>query len=170
MLNFKQRLNKISTIMFDIDGVITDGKVFVMESGEVLRNLNTKDGYALHLAVQKGYRMCVISGGNNVGIKHLLARTGITDVFINAHDKMAVYEAYITEKGLKEEEVMFVGDDLPDHGIMSRVGLAACPNDAAVEIKAICQYVSPKNGGDGCVRDVLEQIMRVQGNWEIVKW
>ncbi len=170
MLNFKQRLNKITTIMFDIDGVITDGKVFVMESGEVLRNLNSKDGYALHLAAQKGYRMCVISGGNNVGIKHLLARTGINDVFINAHDKMAVYETYLLENKIKDEEVMFMGDDLPDHGIMSRVGLAACPYDAAVEIKAICQYVSPKNGGEGCVRDVLEQIMRVQGNWEIVKW
>ncbi len=170
MLNFKQRLNKITTIMFDIDGVITDGKVFVMESGEVLRNLNSKDGYALHLAAQKGYRMCVISGGNNVGIKHLLARTGINDVFINAHDKMAVYETYLVENNIKDEEVMFMGDDLPDHGIMSRVGLAACPKDAAVEIKAVCQYVSPKNGGEGCVRDVLEQIMRVQGNWEIVKW
>lgn len=170
MLNFKQRLNKITTIMFDIDGVITDGKVFVMESGEVLRNLNSKDGYALHLAVQKGYRMCVISGGNNVGIKQLLARTGITDVFINAHDKMAVYETYLMENNIKDEEVMFMGDDLPDHGIMSRVGLAACPEDAAVEIKAISHYVSPKKGGNGCVRDVLEQIMRVQGNWEIVKW
>lgn len=170
MLNFKQRLNKITTIMFDIDGVITDGKVFVMESGEVLRNLNSKDGYALHLAAQKGYRMCVISGGNNVGIKHLLARTGINDVFINAHDKMAVYETYLMENNIHDEEVMFMGDDLPDHGIMSRVGLAACPNDAAVEIKQICQYVSPYKGGEGCVRDVLEQIMRVQGNWEIVKW
>ncbi len=170
MLNFKQRLNKISTIMFDIDGVITDGKVVVMENGEVLRNLNSKDGYALHLATQKGYRMCVISGGNNVGIKHLLARTGITDVFINAHDKMAVYEAFVKEHNLNDEEVVFMGDDLPDHGIMSRVGLAACPNDAAVEIKEICQYVSPKNGGEGCVRDILEQIMRAQGKWEIVKW
>jgi 3-deoxy-D-manno-octulosonate 8-phosphate phosphatase (KDO 8-P phosphatase) len=170
MLNFKQRLNKITTIMFDIDGVITDGKVFVMESGEVLRNLNSKDGYALHLAAQKAYRMCVISGGNNVGIKHLLARTGINDVFINAHDKMAVYETYLAENNLKDEEVMFMGDDLPDHGIMSRVGLAACPNDAAVEIKEICHYISPRNGGEGCVRDILEQIMRVQGKWEIVKW
>jgi len=170
MSNFKERLTTIKTIMFDIDGVITDGRVFVMESGEVLRNLNSKDGYALHLAAQKGYRMCVISGGNNIGIKQLLSRTGIPDVFINCHDKLAKYEEYIHEHSLKEEEIMFVGDDLPDHGIMSRVGLAACPNDAAVEIKEISQYVSPKNGGEGCVRDVLEQVMRVQGNWEIVKW
>jgi len=170
MLNFKQRLVKITTLLFDIDGVITDGKVFVLESGDVLRNLNSKDGYALHLAVQKGYRLGVISGGNNVGIKQLLARTGINDVYINAHDKMAVYESFIHENNIKDEEVLFMGDDLPDHGIMSRVGLAVCPNDAAIEIKEICQYISPRKGGDGCVRDVLEQVMRVQGKWEIVKW
>ena len=170
MLNFKQRLNRIRCILFDIVGVVTDGKIIVMESGEVLRNMNSKDGYALHLAVQKGYRMGVISGGNNVGIKQLLARTGITDVFINAHDKLQVYEDYIKQHGIVEEEVLFVGDDLPDHGIMSRVGLAVCPNDAAVEIKAVSHYVSPKRGGEGCMRDILEQVMRVQGNWEIVKW
>lgn len=170
MLNFKERLNKIRCILFDIDGVVTDGKIMILESGEVIRNMNSKDGYALHLAVQKGYRLGVISGGNNLGVKQLLARTGITDVFINAHDKLAVYENYILENKLKEEEILFVGDDLPDHGIMSRVGVAVCPNDAAVEIKEICHYVSPKKGGEGCMRDILEQVMRVQGNWEIVKW
>ena len=170
MLNFKQRLNKISTIIFDIDGVLTDGKIFVFERGEAVRYMNSKDGYALHLAVQKGYRIAVISGGNNMGIRHILARTGITDVYINAHDKLAVYQTYLKDKNLTHEEVLFVGDDLPDHEIMSRVGLAVCPNDAAVEIKAICQYVSPKRGGDGVLRDILEQLMKVQGNWEIVKW
>ncbi len=143
MLNFKQRLVKITTLLFDVDGVITDGKVFVFENGDVLRNLNSKDGYALHLAVQKGFKLGVISGGNNIGIKQLLARTGITDVFINAHDKMAVYEEFIKLNNLKDEEILFMGDDLPDHGIMSRVGLAVCPNDAATEIKDICSYISP---------------------------
>jgi len=170
MLNFKQRLTRIKTILFDIDGVVTDGKIFVLENGEAIRNVNSKDGYALHLAVQKGYRLGVISGGNNVGLKQLFIRTGINDVFINAHDKEAVYEEYIKTHGLKEEEILFVGDDLPDHGIMKRVGLAVCPNDAAIEIKEICQYISPKNGGDGCMRDIIEQVMRVQGAWEIVKW
>lgn len=170
MLNFKERLNRVRCIIFDVDGVLTDGKIMILESGEVIRNMNSKDGYALHLAVQKGYRLAVISGGNNVGIKQLLHRTGITDVFINAHDKLDVYETYCKEFGIRDEEVLFVGDDLPDHGIMSRVGLAVCPNDAAVEIKAISHYVSPKVGGEGCMRDILEQVMRVQGNWEIVKW
>lgn len=170
MLNFKQKLKSITTIMFDIDGVLTDGKIIVLESGEALRNINSKDGYALHLAVQKGYRIAVISGGNNIGIQKVLSRTGITDVFINAHDKLAVYEKYILEHQLKHEEIVFVGDDLPDHEIMSRVGLAVCPNDAAIEIKNICHYISPRKGGEGCIRDVIEQICRVQGKWDIVKW
>ena len=170
MLNFKQKLPLITTLMFDIDGVMTDGKVLIMESGEMVRNMNSKDGYALHLAVTKGYRMAVISGGNNVAVKNALSRTGINDVFIGQHDKLSCYLDYIEKYNLKDEEILFVGDDLPDYEIMSRVGLAVCPNDAAVEIKAICTYVSPRNGGEGCVRDIIEQVLRSQGKWEIVKW
>jgi len=156
--------------MFDVDGVMTDGKVLVMESGEMVRNMNSKDGYALHLAVQKGYRVVVISGGNNLAIKNALSRSGVTDVFIRQHDKLACYNDYLALHALSNEEVVFMGDDLPDHEIMSRVGLAVCPNDAVAEIKEICQYISPKNGGEGCVRDIIEQVLRVQGNWEIAKW
>jgi len=170
MLNFKQRLNKITTIMFDVDGVMTDGKVLVMESGEMVRNMNSKDGYALNLAIKKGYRVVVITGGNNLAIKNALGRNGVTDVFIREHDKLACYNDYIALHNLNAEEIVFMGDDLPDHEIMSRVGLAVCPNDAAAEIKEICQYISPKNGGEGCVRDIIEQVLRVQGNWEIAKW
>jgi 3-deoxy-D-manno-octulosonate 8-phosphate phosphatase (KDO 8-P phosphatase) len=170
MLNFKQRLTKITTIMFDVDGVMTDGKVLVMESGEMVRNMNSKDGYALHLAIKKGYRVVIISGGHNQAIKTALARNGITDVFIKQQDKLACYKEYLALHALNDEEVVFMGDDLPDHEIMSRVGLAVCPNDAVPEIKQICQYISPKNGGEGCVRDIIEQVLRVQGNWEISKW
>ena len=170
MLNFKQRLTKITTFMFDVDGVMTDGKVLVMESGEMVRNMNSKDGYAFNIAVKKGYRIVVITGGNNQAVKNALSRNGVTDVFINQHDKLSCYEEYIALHNLKNDEIMFMGDDLPDHEIMSRVGLAVCPNDAATEIKEICQYISPKKGGEGCVRDIIEQVLRVQGNWEIVKW
>lgn len=170
MLNFKQKLNKITTLMFDVDGVMTDGKVLVMESGEMVRNMNSKDGYALHLAVTKGYRIVVITGGNNGAVQKALERTGIKDVFIRQHDKIACYTEYMQANNLKDEEVLYMGDDLPDHEVMSRVGVAVCPKDAAVEIKNICQYISGKNGGEGCVRDVIEQVLRVQGNWEIVKW
>jgi 3-deoxy-D-manno-octulosonate 8-phosphate phosphatase (KDO 8-P phosphatase) len=144
--------------------------VLIMDSGEMVRNMNSKDGYGLHLAVTKGYRIAVISGGNNQAVKNALARTGIKDVFIQQHDKLNCYLEYLATHNLKDDEVMFMGDDLPDHEIMSRVGVAVCPNDSAIEIKQIAQYVSPKNGGEGCVRDIIEQILRVQGKWEIVKW
>lgn len=156
--------------MFDVDGVMTDGKVLVMESGEMVRNMNSKDGYALHLAITKGYRIVVITGGNNGAVQKALERTGVKDVFIRQHDKLACYTEYMATNNLKDEEVLYMGDDLPDHEVMSRVGVAVCPKDAAVEIKNICQYISAKNGGEGCVRDVIEQVLRVQGNWEIVKW
>ncbi len=170
MLNFKERLTKITTLMFDVDGVMTDGKVLVMENGEMVRNMNSKDGYALNLAVKKGYRIVIITGGNNQAVKNALERNGVTDVFIKQHDKLACYTEYIQKHKLRHEEIVFMGDDLPDHEIMSLVGLAVCPNDAAPEIKAICQYISPRNGGEACVRDIIEQVLRVQGNWEIVKW
>lgn len=170
MLNFKQKLNKITTLMFDVDGVLTDGKVLVMENGDMVRNMNSKDGYAIHLAVSKAVRIVVISGGNNNAVKNALARSGVKDVFINQHDKLACYLEYLKLNDLNDEEVLFMGDDLPDHEIMSRVGVAVCPKDAATDIKEICHYVSDKNGGEGCVRDIIEQILRVQGKWEIVKW
>lgn len=170
MLNFKQRLNTISTFMFDVDGVMTDGKVLIMESGEMVRNMNSKDGYALHLATRKGYRVVVISGGNNLAVKNALSRNGVTDVFIRQHDKLACYNDYVTLHNLRAEEIVFMGDDLPDYEIMSHVGLAVCPYDAVPEIKEISQYVSPKSGGEGCVRDIIEQVLRAQGNWEVAKW
>lgn len=156
--------------MFDVDGVLTDGKVLVMENGEMVRNMNSKDGYALHLAVSKKMRIVIISGGNNIAVKNALARSGVTDVFINQHDKLACYLEFLKVNNLTDEEVLFMGDDLPDHEIMSRVGVAVCPHDAATDIKEICLYVSDRNGGEGCVRDIIEQVLRVQSKWEIVKW
>jgi 3-deoxy-D-manno-octulosonate 8-phosphate phosphatase (KDO 8-P phosphatase) len=170
MLNFKQKLNKITTLMFDIDGVMTDGKVLVMENGDMVRNMNSKDGYALHLAAIKFYRIVIISGGNNEAVKKALARSGVKDVFINQKDKLACYLWYIKTHSILDEQVMFMGDDLPDHEIMSRVGVAACPADAATDIKEVSTYVSDKKGGEGCVRDIVEQVLRVQNKWEIVKW
>jgi 3-deoxy-D-manno-octulosonate 8-phosphate phosphatase (KDO 8-P phosphatase) len=169
-MNFKQRLNRITTIMFDIDGVLTDGKVLVMESGEMVRNIYSKDGYALNQAVNKGYRIVIISGGNNTAVQAALTRNGVRDVFIRQHDKLACYKEFKTANNLTDEEILFMGDDLPDHEIMCVAGVAACPNDAASEIKAICQYISPRNGGEGCVRDIIEQVMKVQGKWGIEKW
>lgn len=170
MLNFKQKLNKITTLIFDIDGVLTDGKVLVMESGEMVRNVNSKDAYALQLAVRLGYNITIISGGNNVAVKNVLAKVGIKNIYISQHNKKACYDELLETFRLKHEEILYMGDDLPDYEVMSHVGVATCPRDAAPEIKSICCYISPRNGGEGCVRDIIEQVMRVQGKWEISNW
>lgn len=170
MENFKQKLTKITTFIFDVDGVLTDGKVFVFENGDVVRNMNSKDGYAIHLAVKKNYRIVIISGGNNIAIKNMLLKVGVKDIFINQHDKLQCYKDFIAENQLLEEEILFMGDDLPDWEVMSRVGVAVCPNDAATEIKALSLYISNNKGGEGCVRDIIEQVLRVQNTWEITNW
>ncbi|HWY11895.1 MAG TPA: HAD hydrolase family protein, partial [Bacteroidia bacterium] len=112
----------------------------------------------------------ILSGGNNVAVKNLLAKTGIQHLFINQHDKLQCYKDFINENNLSDEQIMYMGDDLPDYEVMSRVGVPACPNDSAAEIKGISVYISPKNGGQGCVRDIIEQVMRVQGAWVIANW
>lgn len=170
MLNFKQKLNKVNTLIFDVDGVLTDGKVLVMENGEVVRNMFSKDGYAIQLAVKKKYNIVIISGGNNKAVKNILERSGVQHIFINQHDKLQCYKDFIYSNEISDEQVLYMGDDLPDYEVMSRVGVATCPNDSAPEIKAICSYISPKNGGEGCVRDIIEQVMRLQGTWEIANW
>lgn len=170
MQNFKEKLNKIDTLIFDVDGVFTNNQVLVMQNGEVVRNMHSKDGYAIQLAIKKGYRLAILSGGNNVAVKNLLEKTGVQHLFINQHDKLQCYKDFINENNLTDEQIMFMGDDLPDYEVMSRVGVAACPNDSATEIKALSIYISPKKGGEGCVRDIIEQVMRVQGKWTIENW
>jgi 3-deoxy-D-manno-octulosonate 8-phosphate phosphatase (KDO 8-P phosphatase) len=168
--NFKQRLSKISTLIFDVDGVLSDGKVFFMSDGTTLRNLNLKDSYALQLAIKKGFRIIIITGGSSQPLKDSLHRLGIEYVFLKQHDKLACYKDCMNELGFTDEQALYMGDDLPDYEVMQRVNVACCPADAAVEIKEVSIYVSPKKGGDGCVRDIVEQVMRVQNKWEISKW
>ena len=170
MQNFKERLNHIKTFLFDVDGVLTNGSVLIMENGEVVRNMNSKDAYALQLAVKKGYRIAIITGGNSQAVKKALQGLGIEDVFLAQSDKLQCYKDYINEHDLKEEEIVFMGDDLPDYEVMKRVGIAACPNNAAHEIKQISIYISNRNGGEACARDIVEQVMRCQGTWEITGW
>ncbi len=170
MENFKQKLTRIKTLLFDVDGVLTNGQVFLMENGEFVRNMNSKDGYALQLAVKKGYRVAIITGGNSQVLKKALHALGIADVFLSQHDKLQCYKDYINEHSLNEEEILYMGDDLPDYEVMQRVGIASCPNNSAHEIKEISIYISNRNGGDGCARDIIEQVMRSQGKWEIAGW
>lgn len=168
--NFKSRLKHITTLLFDIDGVMTDGKVYFLPDGTPTRSLNNKDSYAIHLAAKKGYRLVVISGGSSEIIKEALQRLGIEYVFLKQHDKLSCYKDFIAEHALEDKNILYMGDDLPDYEVMQRVGVACCPNDAATEIKEISIYISDKKGGEGCVRDVIEQVLRVRGDWEIAHW
>jgi 3-deoxy-D-manno-octulosonate 8-phosphate phosphatase (KDO 8-P phosphatase) len=168
--NFKTRLKKITTLMFDVDGVLTDGKVYFLDNGVPVRNLNNKDGYAIQLAAKKGYRLVVITGGSSEIIREALLRIGFHHVYLRQHDKLSCYKDYLAENDLNDENVLYMGDDLPDYEVMKRVGVAACPSDSAPEILEICSYVSQKKGGEGCARDVIEQVMRVRGDWEIAHW
>lgn len=170
MQNFKEKLTKVNTFIFDMDGVLTDGKIMVMHGHDPIRNLNSKDGYAFQLAVKKGYKLFLLSGGNSLAVKEILNRLGFTEVYMGQHDKNVCYQQMLSEHNLSPEEILYMGDDLPDHAVLKQVGVATCPADAAPEIKDACIYISQKKGGEGCARDVVEQVLRVRGDWEITNW
>lgn len=165
--SYKEYLQHITTFVFDVDGVLTDGTIIITTEGEMLRNMNIKDGYALKTAVDLGYNVCIISGGSNEGVRKRLRGLGITDIHLGVHHKIDTLEEYMDVYGIKAEQVLYMGDDIPDLYVMQKVGLPACPQDAAPEIKAISKYISHRKGGKGCVRDVIEQVLRVQGKWEV---
>lgn len=163
--SYKELMNGITTFILDVDGVLTDSSVHITSTGEMLRTMNIRDGYAMKAAVESGYRVCVISGGSNEGVRIRLQNLGITDIHLAAPDKVATFNEYLKQYNITAEEVLYMGDDLPDYHVMQLVGLPTCPVDSAPEIKAVSQYVSHKEGGRGAVRDVIEQVMRVQGKW-----
>ncbi len=163
--SYKEYLKHISAFIFDIDGVLTDGTIQVNTQGEMFRTMNIRDGYGLKTAVEQGFKVCVISGGTNEGVRVRLQNLGIKDVFLGAQHKTKILEDYLKDNNLKRENILYMGDDLPDYEVMQGVGLPACPQDAVQEIKAISKYVSHKKGGKGCVRDVIEQVLKVQGKW-----
>ena len=158
-------LKGITTFIFDVDGVLTDGSVFVTESGDQCRTFNTKDGYALQLAVKCGYRVCAITGGRSEGVRHRLNSLGVMDVFLSAHAKIDIFNDYIVKTQTEPANILYMGDDIPDMDIMKLVALPTCPHDAAEEVKAIAKYISPVRGGYGCVRDVIEKVLKIQGKW-----
>jgi 3-deoxy-D-manno-octulosonate 8-phosphate phosphatase (KDO 8-P phosphatase) len=165
MKSYKEYLQHITTFVFDVDGVLTDGTINITTEGEMYRTMHTKDGFALKTAVDKGYHVCIISGGSNEGVRVRLAGLGIKDIHLGTHNKTETLKSYCEEKGLKFENVLYMGDDIPDLDVMQLVGLPCAPQDAVPEIKSISTYVSHKKGGKGCVRDVIEQVLKVQGNW-----
>ncbi len=163
--HYLEKFEKIKTFMFDVDGVLTDGSVLLIPGGEQVRKMYVRDGYALQLAIKSGYRIAIITGGSSEETRTRLEKLGVKDVFLSVENKLEVYTNYIKEHKLDPEEIMYMGDDIPDYQVMVNAGLACCPSDADHEIKAIADYVSDKSGGRGCVRDVIEKTMRVQGSW-----
>lgn len=163
--NYKISLRNITTFIFDVDGVMTDGGVFMFPDLEPVRKFDSKDGFALQFAIRKGYRIAIITGGKSSGVVERLKALGINDIYTRAHDKMEAYKDFIAIHNLNHEEILYMGDDLPDYEVMTRVGVATTPANGAAEVKAIAAYVSPFFGGQGCVRDVIEQTMKVQGKW-----
>lgn len=165
MANFKELLPKINSFIFDVDGVLTDGMVTTLPDGDQIRTMNIKDGYALQYAVKKGYNIAIISGGTSESVRLRLNGLGITDVYLKASNKIEIFENYLNEKGIKAENILYMGDDIPDYHVMQKCGVATCPKNAAIEIKSVSHYISDKDGGQGCARDIIEQVLRCNGDW-----
>lgn len=166
-MNILSRFKEIKALVFDVDGVLTDGSVLILEDGQMARKMNIKDGYALQLAIKKGYHILVISGGQSDAVRSRLHKLGVEEVYMNVSKKKEVLQKYISENSLTLSEILYMGDDIPDIEPMSVVGLACCPADAVPEIKTISSYISRSNGGMGCVRDVIEKVLKLNGHWTI---
>lgn len=166
-MNILERFSKITTFVFDVDGVMTDGSIGIVAGNEYVRTMNTKDGYVLQLAVKKGYRLGVITGGFVPAVVERMNNLGIFDVYHKIHHKIECFDTYCEKYQLKTDEILYMGDDIPDYDVMQKVGVACCPADAVPEIRAIAHYISPYNGGKGCVRDVIEKVLKIHGQWTI---
>ncbi|PID68670.1 MAG: 3-deoxy-D-manno-octulosonate 8-phosphate phosphatase [Flavobacteriales bacterium] len=164
--NYKELMRDIDTFILDVDGVLTDATVTVLPDGELVRTMNMKDGFALKTAVDCGYKICIITGGTNEGVRSRLNGLGITDIYLGSHNKTDQLEEYLELHKINLHKVLYMGDDIPDIPVMKKVGLPTCPKDAVQEVRNVSKYVSQKNGGKGCVRDVIEQVMKVQDKWE----
>lgn len=164
-MSYKQKLSSITTFIFDVDGVLTDGNVLVTAEGELLRSVSVKDGYAIKTALQKGYRVCLITGGTHKGVEKRFAALGIQDIYMNAHLKNEPMQEIMDKYHLKSENILYMGDDIPDILAMNLAGLATCPQNAVPEVKEVVDYVSYLKGGEGCAREVIEQVLKVRGDW-----
>ena len=164
--SYKELMPHITTFIFDVDGVLTDGKVTIFPDGQLIRSMSIKDGYALKKAIDNGYNVCIISGGTNSAVKTRLRDLGVSDIFLGVQDKVDKMNEYLKIYDIDIINVLYMGDDIPDYEVMKNVGLPACPKDAVQEIQDISIYVSQKKGGNGCVRDVIEQVLKVQDKWQ----
>jgi len=166
MKNFKEALKPIRCFVFDVDGVLTNNTVLVLQN-ELHRTMNIRDGFALKEAVDKGYHVVIISGGKSESTRTRFANLGIKDIYLGVPHKTERLDEIKIMYDLKKEEIMYMGDDLPDYHVMQQVGVPTCPNDATHEIRALSMYISPFNGGEGCARDVIEQTLKLHGKWPV---
>ncbi|MEC4117049.1 KdsC family phosphatase [Myroides phaeus] len=163
--HFKEIMNDITTFIFDVDGVLTDGNVHVAQDGSLLRDMSIRDGYAIKAAIENGYQVCIISGGSNDGVRIRLQNLGVKEIYMAVPNKVTVFKEIISKHNLNPENILYMGDDIPDYHIMHEVALPTCPQDAVPEIKRIAKYISHVNGGKGAARDVIEQVMKTQQKW-----
>jgi 3-deoxy-D-manno-octulosonate 8-phosphate phosphatase (KDO 8-P phosphatase) len=165
-MNVLEGFKKITTFVFDVDGVLTDGTVLVLDGGLQARRMNIKDGFALQMAIKNGYKVLVISGGNSPQVIDRLSKLGVKDVHMSVLDKKAMVTDYIKKHKLQKEQLLYMGDDLPDLPAMQETGLPCCPADAVIEVREIAAYISPHAGGAACVRDVIEKVLKLNDHWE----
>lgn len=163
--NFKELLNNVKAFAFDVDGVFTDGNVVLHPSGELIRTTNTRDGYAVHVAIERGFPIAIITGGNSQSVKDRFKGLGVTDIYQGVTDKVEALEDFRFKYGIELSEILYMGDDLPDYEVLKKVGIPTCPADAVPEIRGLSVYISNYSGGKGCVRDVIEQVLRLNDKW-----
>ena len=166
-MNTRALFKPVKVFVFDVDGVLTNGTLLVTEEGHLLRTMNIKDGYALQLAVKKGYQVWIISGGNSEDVKNRLALLGISEVHMKVSNKKQLLASLAAEHHISLETILYMGDDMPDYEAMQLAGIAACPSDAAMDIKSIAQYKALTKGGEGCAREVIEKVLKLNDHWDI---
>ena len=166
--NYKIRLKRITTFIFDIDGVLTDGKLLITNNGEMFRMMDSKDGFAIKYAIDSGYNISIISGAINKDLDIRLKSLGVKNIYLGAHKKIEPYNELLKIHGVSSNEILYMGDDIPDIPVMKKVGVSTCPKDAVTDVKKIADYISPKKGGFGCVREIIEQVLRVQNKWNFI--
>lgn len=166
-MNILKSFQSISCFVFDMDGVLTDGSLLVLPDGLMARRMNIKDGYALQLAVKKGYHVLVISGGNSPEVKDRLLKLGVTNVWMQVSDKASVLKKWVAENNISKSELLYMGDDVPDLEVMRLAGLQSCPADAAIDVKNAVDFISICKGGEGCAREVIEKVMKLRGDWDL---
>ncbi|MGZ3845353.1 MAG: KdsC family phosphatase [Flavisolibacter sp.] len=165
-MNVLEHFHDIKTFVFDVDGVLTDGSVLLLENGLLARTMNVKDGLALQIAIRNGYKVIIISGGSSEPVIQRLRYLGLTEINLGLKDKLKFMEGYIEQNGLKWTEILFMADDLPDIPVLEKVGLPCCPADAAIEVRKVSKYISSMKGGEGCVRDVIEKVLKLNDHWK----